>query len=149
MVRLPPQNQRNGFPSAVSPSCQYICKTSRRPRMFAVTFQEKVTALWYPHLHSQPWPAVCTNIMYIYIHNVYCICICVCIGVYNIYIYMYVHIYVELVILYQKAGKSQDTVSQKILTMFFLNIYIYVYKYIYTDRLKDRILYSLSGQDRI
>jgi hypothetical protein len=35
------------------------------------------------------------------------------------YIYMYVHVYVELVILYQKAGKSRDTVSQKFLTMFF------------------------------
>ena len=45
---------------------------------------------------------------------------------------MYVRVYVELVILYQKAGKSRDTVSQKFLTMFFLNIYIYINIYVYT-----------------
>ena len=97
--------------------------------MFAVTFQEKVTALWYPHLHSQPWPAVCTNIMCIYIYIMFIAyayvyaSVCIIYTYICKYIYMYVHVYVELVILYQKAGKSQDTVSQKILTMF-LNIYI-------------------------
>ena len=68
---------------------------------------------------------------------------------------MYVHVYVELVILYQKAGKSQDTVSQKILTMF-LNIYIYMYInifiFIHCSRNNvlstSRLLYSNAKRDR-
>ena len=63
--------------------------------MFAVTFQEKVTALWYPHLHSQPWPAVCTNIMciYIYIYIMFIAYAYVYASVCIIYIYIYIYIY--------------------------------------------------------
>ena len=66
---------------------------------------------------------------------------------------MYVHVYVELVILYQKAGKSQDTVSQKILTMF-LNIYMYINIFIFIHCSRNnvlstsRLLYSNAKRDR-